>query len=127
MERIGSDTMTQTVTLEMPGDLVLRAQAVAKRTGRRFEDVLVSWISPEDSPETLSDEEVLALCDAQMPEDEQQQLTELLDRQREAQLAPADRPRLDELMDNYRRDLVRKAQALQVAVTRGLRPPLGAE
>ena len=39
--------MTQTVTLEMPGDLVQRARAVAERTSRRFEDVLVGWISPE--------------------------------------------------------------------------------
>jgi hypothetical protein len=117
--------MTHTVTLEMPGDLVQRARAVADRTGRRFEDVLVSWISPDDSPETLSDEEVLALCDAQMPEEEQEQLSELLGRQREGQLSPADRPRLDELMSHYRRGLVRKARALQVAVSRRLRPPLG--
>jgi hypothetical protein len=118
--------MAETVTLQMPSDLVRRARAVAERTGRRFEDVLVSWISPDGSPERLSDEEVLALCDAQMPENEQQQLSELLDRQREGLLGPPDRPRLDELMDNYRRGLVRKAQALRVAVSRGLRPPLGA-
>jgi hypothetical protein len=117
--------MTQTVTLEMPGDLVQRARAVAERTGQRFEDVLVSWINPDDNPDSLSDEEVLALCDAQMPEDEQQQLSELLDRQREGQLSPADRPRLDDLMDSYRRGLVRKARSLRVAVSRGLRPPLG--
>jgi hypothetical protein len=117
--------MTQTVTLEMPSDLVRRARAVAERTGRRFEEVLVSWINPDDSPESLSDEEVLALCDSQMPEDEQQQLSELLYRQREGLLSPTDRPRLDELMDNYRRGLVRKAQALRVAVSRRLRPPLG--
>jgi hypothetical protein len=106
---------------------VQRARAVAERTGRRIEDVLVSWINPDDSPEDLSDEEVLALCDAQMSEDEQQQLSELLHRQREGLLGPADRPRLAELMDNYRRGLVRKARALQVAVSRGLRPPLGGE
>jgi hypothetical protein len=118
--------MTQTVTLEMPGNLVERARAVAERTGRRFEDVLVSWISPDDSPESLSDEEVLALCDAQMPEDDQQELSELLRRQREGLLSQADRSRLDELMSDYRRGLVRKAKALQVAVSRGLRPPMGA-
>lgn len=117
--------MTQIVTLEMPGDLVQRARATAERTGRRFEDVLVSWISPNDSPESLSDEEVLALCDAQLPETEQEQLSELLRRQREAALLPADRSRLDELMGNYRRGLVRKAEALRVAVARGLCPPLG--
>jgi len=33
--------MTQTVTLEMPGELVQRARAVAERTGRHFEDVLI--------------------------------------------------------------------------------------
>jgi hypothetical protein len=34
------------------------------------------------------------------------------------------RQRLDELMQVYRHGWVRKAQALQVAVQRGLRPPL---
>lgn len=118
--------MTQTVTLEMPADLVQRARTVAERTGRRFEDVLVSWISPNDSPDNLSDEEVIALCDSQLPGDEQDQLSELLHQQREGLLNPADRPRLDELMGNYRRGLVRKAEALRVAVARGLRPPLSA-
>jgi hypothetical protein len=117
--------MTQTVTLEMPAELVQRARAVADRAGLRFEDVLVSWITPNDSPETLSDEEVLALCDSQMPEDEQEQLSDLLSLQREGQLTPADRSRLDELMGAYRRGMLRKAEALRVAVARGLRPPLG--
>ena len=117
--------MTQTVILQMPGDIVQRAQAAANRSGRGFEEVLVSWISPTDSPETLSDEDVLALCDSLMPVGEQDQLSDLLEAQGEGVLSAADRSRLDELMGNYRRGMIRKAEALRIAVSRGLRPPLG--
>jgi len=45
-------------------------------------------------------------------------------RQREDMLEQDDRDRLGALMNSYRRGMVRKAQALQIAVERGLRPPL---
>jgi hypothetical protein len=119
--------MTQTVTLELPAELVDRARCVAERTRRRFEDVLIEWMSRAESVsvEELSDEEVLALCDSQLPESDQEQLSELLGRQREGQLQPGDKQRLEQLLGAYRRGLLRKAQALQVAVSRGLRAPLG--
>ena len=54
----------------------------------------------------------------------EQELGDLLARNREGQLSDSERARLDELMQIYRRGLVRKAQALKVAVERDLRPPL---
>jgi hypothetical protein len=39
-------------------------------------------------------------------------------------LADDERGRLDALMQTYRHGMVRKAQALKVAVARGLQPPL---
>lgn len=60
-----------------------------------------------------------------MPDAEQDELTELLARNREGELAPADRPRLDELLAAYRRGLVVKGRALKEAVARGLTPRLG--
>jgi hypothetical protein len=118
--------MTQTVTLELPAELVERARAVAERSGRRLEDVLVEWLrSSERSLDEPSDEEVLALCDSQLPEADQQELGDLLASQREGRLAPDQKGRLEDLLRAYRYGLVRKAQALQTAMSRGLRPPLG--
>ena len=59
-----------------------------------------------------------------MAADQQEELSRLLALNRENQLSPAEQQRLDELMQLYRRDLVRKAHALQIAVQRGLKPPL---
>jgi DNA polymerase/3'-5' exonuclease PolX len=67
---------------------------------------------------------VLALRDQQMSEDQQREMSDLLARQREGSLDGVERCRLDELMHIYRRGMVQKAQALKVAVDRGLQPPL---
>jgi hypothetical protein len=116
----------QLVTLELADEVIERARAVAKRTGRTYQDVLAGWLSRDGlpSPDELSDEEVLALCDSQLPKDQQEELSELLWMQREEKLGATDRPRLDELLGVYRRGLLRKAEALRVAVLRKLRPPL---
>jgi hypothetical protein len=119
--------MGERVTVELPEELAQRARAVAAQTRRRFEDVLVEWIDragSEPAVELLPDDEVLALCDAQMEVAQQQELSDFLARNREGLLQEAERERLDELMRIYRRGLVRKAQALKTAVARGLRPRL---
>ncbi len=36
--------MAETVTLELPDDVVHRARETARRTGRRMEDVMADWI-----------------------------------------------------------------------------------
>jgi hypothetical protein len=119
--------MTQTVTLEVPAELVERARRVAERTQRRVEEVLVDWLGRTDEAavEGLSDAEVLALCDSQLSEAAQEQLSGLLERQREGLLQEGEKRQLEDLLQDYRRGLVRKAQALKTAVSRGLRPPLG--
>lgn len=55
-----------------------------------------------------------------MDEGQQARLTDLLARQREGTLTTEERGQLDTLMGVYRRGMVRKAQALKVAVDRGL-------
>jgi hypothetical protein len=120
--------MSVRVTVEVPEYLAERARSEATRTRRRFEDVLVDWldrVGSEPPVESLPDEELLALCDGQMEAGEQEELGDLLTRNREGLLQGEDRSRLGELMRVYRRGLVRKAQALKTAVERGLRPRLG--
>lgn len=121
--------MGQTITLDLPADVAQRAAAVAQQTHRQVEDVLLEWLgrAATDVPvESLPDDQVLTLCDLEMSRSEQDELSALLDRQREGTLDDAARRRLDTLMATYRRGMVQKAQALHVAVERGLRPPLDA-
>jgi hypothetical protein len=116
--------MSERVTVELPEDLARRAREVATLTHRRVEEVLVEWIDragSERAVELLPDDELLALCDGQMDAAQQQDLGDLLDRNREGSLQGPERDRLEELMRVYRRALVRKAQALKTAVSRGLR------
>jgi hypothetical protein len=119
--------MSEQVTLELPSELARNAREVAERTHRSVEDVLLEWLgraATEIPVEELADEQVLAIADIQLSDEQQVELSNLLARQREGTLDDPSHARLDELMSVYRRGMVRKAQALQVAVTRGLRPAL---
>lgn len=121
--------MGQTITLDLPADVAQRAAAIARQTNRQVEDVLLEWLgraATETPVESLPDDQVLALCDLEMSQGEQDELSALLARQREGALDDVARRQLDELMAIYRRGMVQKAQALKVAVERGLRPPLDA-
>jgi len=119
--------MSEKVTLELPDNLAQRIRAVAAQARRPFEDVLIESIDRalEEVPvDWLPDDQLLVLCDAQLPDGQQEELSDLLARNREETLPAAERERLHELMQVYRRGLVRKANALRTAVARGLRPRL---
>lgn len=119
--------MSEVVTLRIPDRLARDARAVASYTHRQMEDVLLEWMdraAANPPVESLPDEQVLALCKLQMNPAQQSELSDLLARNREPNLTAADQMRLDELLSEYRRGMVRKAQALKVAVERGLQPPL---
>src|SRR5690348_15726931 len=121
------DTMNDPVTLELPPELAESARDIAGRTNRRIEDVLLEGLdrAVADVPiSLLPDDKVLALCDLRMSDEQQEELSDLLGRQREGTLDSTGRTRLDTLMALYRGGMVRKAAALKVAVERGLRPPL---
>jgi hypothetical protein len=119
--------MTERVTLELPQELAQRVRSAAAHAHRSFEDALVDLIErgvAEPAVASLSDSEILALCAAEMDAAQQDELAQLLEKAREGQIQPTERQRLDALMNLYRRGLVRKAQAIETAVRRGLRPPL---
>lgn len=116
--------MSRLIKLELPDLLAQRAGTVARQTHRNIEDVLLEWIgraAEQVAPEEMSDEQVLALCDLEMSAAEQLALSELLAQQREGALPVDRRADLDELLAVYRRGLTRKAQAMRVAASRGLR------
>jgi len=119
--------MVERVTIEIPEDLIQQVRTVASRTHRSIDEVLAEWLrlaGTEPALESLNDEELLAVCDSQLEASSQELLSDLLERNQEGALDRAEHCRLDELMRTYRASLVRKAQALKVAVSRGLRPRL---
>lgn len=92
--------------MRRPDDVAQQAHAMASATQRRVEDAAVEWIrnAVRELPVTaLPDERVLELCDANLSEADQAELSELLARQREGILDAAGRQRMDELMRTYRR------------------------
>jgi hypothetical protein len=119
--------MSELLTLELPDDLARRARALASATNRPLEAVVLDWISQaitEPQVETLPDASILALCDATLEHEQQEQLSDLLEHAREGKLTTDERERLDRLMENYRSGLKLKARAWKEAVARGLRSPL---
>lgn len=119
--------MSQQITIEVSEQVLRHAAQVAARTSRRIEDILVTWLEQARSErpiEELPDEEVLALTELQLTPEQEEALSGLLERNREGSLSAEERRQLDELMRAYERGLLRKSQALKIAVERGLRAPL---
>ena len=119
--------MSEMMTIPVSERAARQAARLASLTQQRVEDVLAGWLdwtAAEIPVETLPDDELLALCDLEMDQDQQQELRRLLAGNREGLVNAAEQVRLDELMQIYRHGLVRKAQAIKVAVQRGLRLPL---
>ena len=119
--------MSEIVTLELPEPLASSARAVARQTQRSVEAVLLDWLdraATELPVEQLPDDQVLAMRDLQLTAEQQAALSDLLGRQREGTLTEDERGELDGLLALYRRGMVRNAQALKVAVDRGLQPRL---
>jgi hypothetical protein len=119
--------MSEQITLQVSDRVVSQAAHVAAQSQRRIEEVLAEWLERvviELPVEALSDQEVLALTELQWPSEQQSALSDLLARNRENMLDAEGRRQLDELMSIYEHGLLRKAQALRVAVQRGLRESL---
>lgn len=119
--------MSQVVTLAIPDRTARSANDIAQRTRRSLEDVLIEWIdqaAAEIPINYLPDAQILALCNSELDVELQQELSQLLADSREGMLNSASQERLDALMQLYRRGLVRKAEAVQIAVKRGLLQPL---
>lgn len=125
--------MSTEVTVVLPDEILQQAEMLADRTGRPVRDVLSETIelslrplgSADEWGETnWSDSEVLAAAELEMDPDQDARLSELLDRQQAGLIDAGERSELTALMSVYQQLLLRKAQALREAVTRGSREPL---
>jgi hypothetical protein len=119
--------VSEMITIEISETTARVIHDIAARTGRDPKVVLGELVnrSVMDLPvESLSDEQVIALADLMMSDDDQAELSNLLADQREGNLDDVKQARLNELMQIYRHGLVRKSEAIRVAIQRGLRPSL---
>ena len=127
--------MSTRVVLSLPDDLYRRAEGLARLTSREVADVLADAIAlslpsfVEHSgaprpPTELSDQQILKLANDQLDPGQDRRFSVLLDRQRDGILTAEERAELSALMQTYQERLLRKAQALNEAVRRGLRQPL---
>lgn len=119
--------MSQQITIEVSEQVVRQATQVAVETERSVEEVLASWLESvvtELPVEELPDAELLALTELQLADEQQATLSDLLAKNREGAIDVEGQRQLDELMRLYEHGLLRKSQALRVAVQRGLLLPL---
>jgi predicted transcriptional regulator len=119
--------MSQQITIEVPEQVVRRATQVAAQTERSVEEVLALWLEnavTEPPFCDLSDSEVLALTELRLTDEQKAALSELLAQNEEGTLDAEGQKQLDELIRLYEQGLLRKSQALRVAVQRELIAPL---
>ena len=127
--------MSTRVTITLPDDIYRRAETLAQVTSREVADVLAETLAlslpavdPQAAPSmtlaNLSDQELLAVTELELPAKQDRRFSELLDRQQSARLQSAERAELLAFMQIYQQGLLLKARALREAVRRGLRPPL---
>ena len=129
--------MGRTIVLDLPDELVERAEYLARLSQRRVDDVLADRLAfllpPLDVPSDeldyssvsdLSDEQVLALAQSQMDLVQNARLRQLQEKRERESLSPAEQAELLSLWQIYEVGSLRKAEALAEAVRRGLLPPL---
>ncbi len=119
--------MNQQITLTVSENVWFYAKAVAVRSKQRVEDVLSDWLekgSSEIDLEKLSDSEISALTKMKISAERQKRLSDLLFKNREAGLNKNEQSELDLMLEISELNMLRKAEALQIAVKRGLIEPL---
>ena len=127
--------MSRQVTLELPDEVLNRAERLATLACRDVREVLaeaVAVVLPpldvvlgESCPiAEMSDDEVLRLTDLRLVAGQGRRLSQLLDKQQAGTLTDPERAELLTLMQIYEANLLRQAEALAEAVRRWLREPL---
>ena len=127
--------MSTQVVVTLPDDLYAQAQHWAALTHREVPQLLTEALAlvltpigvpPVDAPPVaaLSDTEVLALAQVQMPSQQGHRLDHLLTKRGEQTITAQEQAELLALMHVYQQLWVRQSEALAEAVHRGLRAPL---
>jgi hypothetical protein len=130
---------SQSIILDLPDHLFQAANRLAQATQRPLSEVLkdtlaqalppLDDVSPDEADvlahmSSLDDPALWQASRATMPEGQQVALHTLLDAQEEGEITPDQAKRLQELMDEYGRLLVRQAHAWLLLARRGYRVPI---
>ena len=127
--------MATEITLSIPDDTYRRAERLAGLIGKNVSDILTDTLSislPQMSStldenrivSELPDPEVIALSESQIDPVSSMRFSELLEKQQSTQINPDEAAELLAFMQVYQDGLLRKAQALNESVKRGLRGSL---
>jgi len=125
--------MNQQITITLSEAAMQRATNLAGVVARPIEKILADTLEfalPDIGSEVLPpvtalpDEEVLALSQARMDTRQDEQLSELLEKQQSGSLIDTERVSLNGLFQSYLRLWLRQSEALAEAVRRGLREPV---
>lgn len=123
------------VTISLPEEVYQRAQRFSRLINRDLASVLADTVGSSlpplsDQVETLpaiselSDQAILDLAESMLSTQQDQRLSELLQKQREGELVGDDSQELEALMQVYNEGWLRKTAGLVEAVQRGLMSPL---
>ena len=119
--------MNQEITLKISDRIIQQATLAASRKKYRIEEVLSDWLESlfqEKFADKMSDEEILALTKINISPAEQERLSELLFKNREIGLNKKEQRELDLMIEISERNMLKKSEALRIAVERGLIKPL---
>ncbi len=119
--------MSEQITVQVSRNAFQHAVGVAARAKQSVESVLSDTLEDRYAEEPvgfLTDEEVVSLAGAKFSEEEQARFGDLLYENREGLLTAERREELNQMMTVYERRQLRKAEALEEAVKRGLVVPL---
>ena len=119
--------MNQEITLTIPENAWLYAKAAATRSKQKIEDVFVNLIEKglsEVDLKKLSDSEILTLTKMKISPEKHERLSNLLFKNRESGLNKKEQAELDLMIEICELNNLKKAEAIQIAVKRGLIKPL---
>lgn len=115
------------ITLNLPEKIYQNVSTVAKKSKRKMVDLIVDVVEEKYSPKpsdrplaNLSDEEVLALANLQMPKRQSNRHSELLYKNQAGTLTPQEKKELDFFQQVYAVALSQKADGIDEAVHRNL-------
>ena len=125
--------MNASVTVSLPNELFLKAEAWAKQSGRpvaeflaeAIEHSLVPFASNPEAINEWTDQNVLEQLDRQPLQADDDRFSGLLRQQSEGLLSSIDSAELQQLIRTYQQSMLMKSAALREAVRRGLRQPPG--
>ena len=119
------------VTISLPEDVYQRAERFSRLINRDLASVLADTVGSSLPPlndqvealpaiAELSDRAVLDLASSTLPAQQDQRLSELLEKQREGELVANEAQELEALMQVYNEGWLRKTAGVVEAVQRGL-------